>query len=112
MTTLREEIGRLAKTTYEERLVVGIPAIESAILAGVKLVLEQKPSEKMLTSGWHILNMPEEILAEVYHAMTRELLKELDRNHVTLGHSNVEDNCGVSITNIGADTNIPPGPLR
>lgn len=38
---IREEIRRLAKKTYEDRLVVSIPAIESAILEGVKLVLER-----------------------------------------------------------------------
>ena len=74
--TLREELRKLAEKSYQdccdfERSSIEI--IESAILAGIRLVLERKPSQEMLIAGSLHSSAPIR-----YRAMTAQLLKELD----------------------------------
>jgi len=80
MTTIREEIRKLAEEAADSYL---WNRCESAILAGVKLVLEREPSNTMWKAGGAAFYKSKEqtFLArvpEVYRAMTRELLKELE----------------------------------
>lgn len=104
MTTLSEEIRRLAEEmageiTAGNEITPVANGIESAILAGMKLVLEREPSDKLISETMHCLdgiNLKDHgktageqkyyKYVTRYRAMTRELLKELteeDRNAET-----------------------------
>ena len=70
MTPLREEIRKLAEKAVDSPYYDGC---ESAVLAGIKLVLEQEPSQEMLIAG--ALHSRASVR---YRAMTAQLLKELE----------------------------------
>lgn len=80
---LRDEIRRLAEEATNEALrcvKTGDPAaraIESAILEGVKLVLERPSSGDMNMAG-HDAKEEFGTMGEIWRAMTRKLLKELE----------------------------------
>ena len=81
MTHLRDEIRKLTEEQSEkmwETCTFDFPdefqeGLESAILAGIKLVLEREPSQEMLIAG--ALHSSASVR---YRAMTAELLKEME----------------------------------
>lgn len=86
MTTLRDEIRRLAGdalrelTDDEMHIKTNAPIIESAILAGVKRVLERAEQKlKVNIRGDGVTDDTQAMQTLIdYRTMTRELLKELD----------------------------------
>ena len=90
--TLREEIRKLAEKEWADiQNTEGnaedeeyIRNIESAILAGIKLALEQEPSHETLLAGFDaIAEIPRQgtrrrHMQPIYRAMTAQLLKELE----------------------------------
>ena len=76
--TLRSDIRKLAEefTPYLGGIIT-VKQVESAILAGIRLVLKQEASEEMRTIGEKKLDAG--IDAEfIYYAMNAQRLKELD----------------------------------
>ena len=86
MTTLREEIERLAEEAFpakEDYWGQRKLACESAVLAGITLVLDREPSEEMYIAGDEIscrsgIDKPGIYVGRIYRAMTAQLLKELE----------------------------------
>ena len=81
---LREEIRKLAEKTASNLIQDGWAAtaddFESAILAGIRLVLEREPTNEMFRATHYSTEIPlgRTICGPVYRAMTTQLLKELE----------------------------------
>jgi len=89
--TLREEIRKQAKEVSDQSRCLGVSVeiAESAILAGIRLVLERDPSEEMLDVGADAYFQKKQELGQktpigplleyAHRAMTAQLLKELGK---------------------------------
>jgi hypothetical protein len=77
--TLREEIRRMAEDASELRY-ENVDAIESALHAAIKLVLEREPSVQVLHEIWERADSDIYFVRrkQCYRAMNAQLLKELE----------------------------------